>query len=578
MNKRIAACAVGAVALALAATGCSSNGSSSTSTPSPTGPQAVNINEQPYSAIQTGGTLNLSIGEIVSNKNTYNTDGNTTDGAFLAGWYMPAMMYLNTSGDMVVNPDYLTSVKADTVNGATVVTYDINPKAKFNDGTPIDIKAFQNTWNQNNGKDTKYNSASTDGWSQMKSVEQGTSPLQVVVTYNGIYPYWNTMFGSVMDPACSSVDCFNNGWVGTDLASAHPEWGAGPYTLQSLDSKAGIATFVRNPKWWGNPGKLDKIVLTQRESTAQVSAFQNGEADAVQASTADILKQVQTVANTQTRQGVSTSNALLEINSTNGVMSDIKVRQAIFTGINREQIDQVQFQGLNYKETPPGSLLLFSYQKGYTDNFSKVIPKSDPAAAKAILEADGYTMGSDGYYAKDGKQLAISFTIFGNSQNTTTRAQVIQAQMKAIGINMSIVPKASSDFSSVISQGNFQMTLLGFSQNAPNGVQFLCQVYCSPSDPNFSGLNVSGTGTKELDAEIHEIEKLPTIDQQVAAANPLEVKEFQTFGVMPLFNGPQTFQVKSSLANVGAGGLTTSGNYPTSGLPENIGFTTAQTN
>ena len=42
-----------------------------------------------------------------------------------------------------MNQDYVTEYKAQTVDGVQTVTFKINPKAAFNDGTPIDVNAVK---------------------------------------------------------------------------------------------------------------------------------------------------------------------------------------------------------------------------------------------------------------------------------------------------------------------------------------------------------------------------------------------------------------------------------------------------
>jgi peptide/nickel transport system substrate-binding protein len=557
MKKRITAIVVGACALAIVAAGCSNNSSKPGSTPSPSssgGSTFTDTNAQPYSALKQGGTISVSAGELTPQFNQFNADS-TTDTWFTWDWYNPEVIKFMPNGDLNPNPDYITAMPTeDTSTGNTVVTYELNPKAVYNDGTPIDVTSFQNTWKMNNGSDTTINANSTDGYIKITSVEPGKDNHEVVVTFDGIYPWWGGLFNSLLNPECNTADCFNNGYVGTDLASAHPEWGAGPYKLTQLDKNAGTATFVPNDKWWGNPAPLTQVNLVVRESTAAVNAFVNGETDYVGAGSADILKQVQAVPNTTTRSGANAATYMLQLNSqaSDSALSDIKVRQAIMTGIDRGQIDQVRFQGMDYTEPYPGSLLLFSFQDKYVDNFSQVIPQADPAAAMKLLEDDGYTKGSDGMYSKGGTPLQVSLTTFGDSASTKAMAQVVQTQLKAIGVDMQIVNKASSDFSTTMSTGDWEMNISGFASSDPYGVAYTCQIYCSPSDPNYSGLNKSGTGTAAMDAEIHAMEQLPTADAQIDAANKIEVEELQQYGLMPLFNGPVIYQVENGLANVGS--------------------------
>jgi len=576
MIKRIPALTAGAVALMLALSACAQSTGNGSTTPgsTPTGGAAAsfsNTNAQPYSALKDGGTLTMPIGEFTQQHNQFQQDG-TTDTWTFWDWYNPEVIKFKPNGDMNVNPNYLTSVTADTVNGKTVVTYEINPKAQFNDGTPIDVATFQNTWKANNGSDPAYLANSTDGGNKIESVEAGKDSREVIVTFVGPWPWWSGLFNSLLHPACNTADCYNTGYVGTDLASAHPEWGAGPYKLDSFDGNAGTATFVRNDKWWGNPGKLDKITLVQRDAQAEMNAINNGEVDSMEPFTAAAtLDTVKNAPGTETRMGAQAATFMLQLNSTSPTLSDIKVRQAIMMSIDRSKITEARFKGLNYTEQAPGSLLLYTFQTGYQDNFSQVVPKVDVAGAKALLEADGYTMGSDNFYTKNGTQLAIGLTYFGDAAATVAQSQMVQTMLAGAGINVTLVPKASADFSTTMAKGDWEMNISGFASSDPFGVAYTCQIWCSTADPNYSGLNKSGVGSADLDAAIHAMEALPTADEQIAAANALEVTAFGMYGLMPLFNGPSITQTKVGLANVGAGVFAAKGGA-ISDFRENIGW------
>jgi len=572
MNRKVPIL-VGCLALALTLSACTGGGktpttsspaqpsstatspSASASPSAPAGGDFTNTNAQPRSALKKGGTLNLSIGEFTPQHNQFQQDGSVDTWTFW-DWYNAEMIKFKPNGDLNINPAYLTSVTPATVNGKTVVTYEMNPKAAFNDGTPMDIKAFQNTWKANNGSDKAYLPSSTDGWNKIESVEAGKNAFEIVVTFVGPWPWWGGVFNTLLHPACNTAECFNTGYLGTDLASAHPDWGVGPYKLQSFDGNAGNAVFVPNEKWWGDPALLDKVTIVQREQQAEQNALNNGEIDTSNLFTsADALNNMKNAPGTETRKGAAVATYMLQINSQSKnapALQDIKVRQAIMMAVDRQKIDDVRFGAMGYTEKYPGSLLLFTYQTGYQDNFLKIVPKADVAGAKALLESDGWTMGSDGYYTKDGKQLAMGYTMFSNSAANVAQSQVVQAMLKDIGVNVTIVQKAAADFSTVMAQGDWDLNVSGFASSDPFGVAYTCQIYCSQDDPNYSGLNKSGTGSAAIDAEIHAMEALPTAEEQIAAANKIELEAFATYGLMPLFNGLSMAQTKTNLANVGS--------------------------
>jgi hypothetical protein len=58
----------------------------------------------------------------------------------------PVLVTYAVDGTPEFNPDHLADVRQDVVDGNTRVTYTINPKVHFNDGTPLDWKTLERIW------------------------------------------------------------------------------------------------------------------------------------------------------------------------------------------------------------------------------------------------------------------------------------------------------------------------------------------------------------------------------------------------------------------------------------------------
>ena len=86
-------------------------------------------------------------------------------------------------------------------------------------------------------------------------------------------------------------------------------------------------------------------------------------------------------------------------------MQDVALRRAVVAGMNREAIAKVRFQGLDYEEKQPGSMIHMPFSEYYQDVYPT--PNNDAAAASKILEEAGYTKNGE-FYEKDGKQAAFS--------------------------------------------------------------------------------------------------------------------------------------------------------------------------
>lgn len=575
MNKtrKLTALAAATAALAMLLAGCgagngngSSNASSATEPPagidsSYTGdlpmPKVTERydNHQSRDNVKDGGTLTLSIVEIGPNWNYLSSDGNTGYMSELWSWYQPSLLMTDqVNGSPVkVNPDFLTDMKLVSKD-PMVVQYDINPKAKWNDGSDIDWTAFKATWEAQNGSNPDYNPPSTDGFDRIASVEQGDSPKQVKVTYKTPYYPWQEVFGALVNPKAADPKTFTQGWV----KNPHNEWAAGPYKVDSFSDSQ--VTFVPNEKWWGNKPKLDKIVYKQMADTASLNAFQNGEIDAVEASTKDDIKAIRSVKDAQLRIGYSTKTRVLEYNGKSKPLDDLQVRKAITQAFDVNTYNSVQFQGLNWKAEQPGSELLLPFQKGYENNLPAEA-KYNVDNAKKTLEADGYKMGKDGYYAKGGKTLEISFTFFGDDATQQALANAYQAMMKKAGIKVKVVNVAESKFSDTVSSGNYQV--LPMAWQAPSAMTFVVsapQLYTSDGPSNFSYV-----GSKKIDELVKKAGSLSDYDEQTKAVNAAEKEAFKLYGTIPVSNPASYLGAKKGLANYGPSGF--AGN-----LPQDIGW------
>ncbi len=528
-------------ALALSACGGSGSSSSDGSTKSKetTKSKGADYLKANYDDLKEGGKLNLSIGELAEQSNPFHQDASAYV-TRLWYWYNPQLALFDDDGTWHYNPDYFDDVKAEEVGGNTVLTYKIKDEATFNDGTPIDYRAFETTWMTNNGKDIKaFPASSTDGYERIESVAPGANDKEVVVTFDGIYAWWQGLFNMVLHPTINTSDAYIHKYSN----NLNPDLGAGPYKVETYDQAGGRVSFVPNEKWWGPKGKLESVNYKVMDPQAELNAFLNGEIDVISAASAERYTAVKDKTGVTIYNTFIPSNALFMLNAKNAVLSDEKVRKAIFEAIDRESIQKVVFQGTEYTENLPGSFSLFESQKGYEDNFGKVV-RYDAEAAKKGFEEAGWVAGADGIREKDGQKLSLRFVLVGNSATAKNRASAIQQMMKNVGVDLQIEERPASEFSKIVTSRDFDAMVMGFTSTDPFGVAYFGQIYSSDS-----GLNRSGTGSPEFDKKIDELQKIGNPDEQIKKANELETEAFKFYGIMPLYNGPGKSAVKEGLAN-----------------------------
>ena len=100
------------------------------------------MNPQDPASLQEGGDLRLALSGFPENFNPLHIDGNVADAAGMLKATLPRAFTIGDDGSPTVNPDYFTNDELTGTN-PQVVTYTINPKAVWSDGSPITWEDFK---------------------------------------------------------------------------------------------------------------------------------------------------------------------------------------------------------------------------------------------------------------------------------------------------------------------------------------------------------------------------------------------------------------------------------------------------
>ncbi len=513
-------------------------------------------NPQPRDNVKQGGTLTLPLPEIPPNFNSWSVDGNSVYNNQVEYWTdNPSPWDFTVGGDVSPDKDYLSKVELVKKDPETVKVT-INKKAKWNNGDPITWKAVETAWKTQSG-DKKYNPASTDGFSNIKSVKKGASDKEAVVTFKTpTYPYQLAI--GLENPKNLDPTFYKKGWVN----KPHNELRAGPYKIKS-SSKSKLV-LVPNENWWGPKPKLDKIVYKQMEDTASINAFQNGEIDATSVGNADRLKQVKDMKGIRIERGFQTATFVYTLGQDSPLFKHDYARKAFEVGTDRKTLAKIRFQGMDWKETPPGSSLFYPWQDAYQDNMKQL--HYDPDKAKKLMESNGWKMGDDGYFQKGGKTAEFTYVDFGDDPTGAAMARAQQQMSKKVGLKMTIDNRKSSEFSKTLTKKDFDVVSMGWSGSDPFGWFWVCQIYCSDSASNYSGL-----GNKALDKKLKKPQTVSDLKTAAKLGNEAEAEALKLGGTFPLYNGPTMYAVKTGLANTNnAFSSKVSGFY--SAAPYNVGW------
>ncbi|MDO5710759.1 MAG: ABC transporter family substrate-binding protein [Micrococcales bacterium] len=507
--------------------------------------QLVSTNPQPRESLAPGRGLTLPVADLTTQWNLFNVDGADADTGYIISATDPELYVYAADGAVSARPEFLTALPTETTrDGKQVLTYRLNPEATWNDGTPIDYRAFEavRKVNARPMQTGRYDNVSTVGYEDIESVTAGSAPGEVVVTFDAGHPFHpaTELFTTLLHPAAAaSPEVFNKGFVN----NFHPEWRAGPFTLGSIDTTAKTLTLVRNPRWWGHPPLLEEITFRQMEDSTTIAAFKNGEVDAVPLSNGTRYAQIQGSPDLDIRRSQKLSTGVLIFNSSAPPLSDISVRKAMWQAIDREQWKLVRYKGMNWSEKPVNSALYYSFQPQARDNMPVT---HSLAGAKRTLEAAGYRLGDDGVYAKDGRRLSIRFTYFGDEPLMTALGQTVATQAAAAGIDVQLDNRPSGSFNAAMKIRDFTVVAMGWQSSTPSPITSVCQVMCTDGQGN-----LSATGTPALDRRIRALGAIADPIRQSAEINAIEKEWLAFYGQMPLTNGPDIWAYRRGVANLG---------------------------
>lgn len=539
--------AAAALVAALALTSCTGG---SQEVPSVGGSAEVgttnDINPQDVANLRQGGNLRLALPAFPPNFNTLHIDGNEGTSAAMLRATRPRAFRVAPDGSTTVNTDYFTSVEL-TSTDPQVVTYTINPKAVWTDGTPITWEDLASQIHATSGKDKAFLIALTNGADRVESVTRGVDDRQAVMTFAEPFVEWQGMFAgnAMLQPKSMTAnpEVFNKGQLNA------PGPSAGPFQVSNLDRGAQRITLTRNPKWWGTPPLLDTITYSVLDDAARIPALQNNSLDATGVATLDDLTIARNTPGIAIRRAPSPSWYHFTFNGAQGsILADKALRLAIAKGIDRQAIASISQRGLADNPVPLNNHLFVAGQEGYQDN-SEVVAY-DQEKAKAELDALGWRLPEGGQFReKDGKRLTIRDVLY-DSQSTRQIAQIAQNGLAQIGVQLVIEAKPGTGFfTDWIIPGNFDIAQFAWGGDAFS----LCcmnQIYTTTAESNFGKIS-----SPEIDAKVEDV--FNELDQAKARtlANELDAMIWAVGFSLPLFQTPGNLAVRSTLANYGPAGI-----------------------
>ena len=217
-------------------------------------------------------------------------------------------------------------------------------------------------------------------------------------------------------------DSFNRAPIGTGKYK-FVEWKSGQYIL-----------LERNEDYYGDKPSIKDVVVQFGDETTLVAALLNGEIDVLYNLPTAEVENVEAIDGVNVYTNEQMTVYYIGFNMLNETVSDLKVRQALAHGLDKQTIiDTVYGNGLAYVAED----IFPSNHWSHSENVT--VYEYNPELSKQLLTEAGYTFNdATGYFEKDGKTLHMVYDM-STSSTGEAMATLIQQQWKEIGVELEVI-------------------------------------------------------------------------------------------------------------------------------------------
>jgi peptide/nickel transport system substrate-binding protein len=460
---------------------------------------------------------------------------NPSDTQLSAGFIYEPLVYVNPLQQGKTTPMLASSYQWS--NGNKTLTFTIRSGVKWSDGTPMTANDVAYTFNL-----TKKNSALdlTGAWSVLSSVTASGSTVTmnfkaVAVPYfyyiadqTPIVPehVFSKMSNPVTDPVKAPV-------------------GTGPYTMSKCTPQN--ITYKANPNYW-QPG-LPKVKTLQYPAYTSNNTANDDLANGSAQWGGQYIPGIQAFYTSKSPNYhywfPPTVNVTLIPNLTDPQLKNVKVRQAISYAVNRTQVSNVGESGYEPAANQTGIV---------TPTFSSSLDQSalsawgngyDPAKAKSLLAQAGYHMSGGVMTNAAGQKLSFTVNNIGDYSDWVASMQVIQQNLKAVGIVITPHNLSNPDHVTDLNFGKFQLALYDQQTFGPSAYyelnNWLNSANTAPVGKQ-AATNYERYSNPKTDALLNQYETTTSTSEQQSILNQIQQVMLNDVPIIPVIEAVDWYQ------------------------------------
>lgn len=323
---------------------------------------------------------------------------------------------------------------------------------------------------------------------------------------------------------------------------ANPGLWLGPYRIAKMESGSSVQ-LVRNEKWQGKSPWFDTVTFRTVDNSAALTAnLLSGDVDYIAGELGIMLDEAISFErrlksqkpgkfNVVYKQGLTYEHIDLPLEKP--PFNDVRVRQALLSGINRAAISEQIFGG---KQTEAVSDIN-PLDTVFTADVATY--PYDPKRAGALLDDAGWVLKPDGFrYNAKGEKLRITLSTTAGNRTRETIAQAVQSDLKKSGIEVAIeLEPARVLFGDTMRERKFKGGVMYAWMSAPQSIPktTLYSKMIPTRENNWAGQNYPGYASAKMDKIIDDLDTVCAPAENLALWHELQKLYADDLPALPLY-------------------------------------------
>ena len=403
---------------------------------------------------------------------------------------------LDISEDLGLTPGLAESMPRQV--DKTTFIFKLREGVKFHDGTDLNAEAVKFNVDRLIAGEVK--SPYTGTWKKFTKSVTAVDSMTVKFELNEEWPSF--LWGVASSLGIASPTSVKK--LGKDYGIKGAA-GTGPFMFDKFQPKKQL-NLSRNPNYYrqGEPCLDGFQARTIKSGSVRILSLKKGDLDVINTFPESQFPQLEAEDTVIVEEGKASTLTLLPMNTRHPALKDKRVRQAIQYAVNGQELIDNVYRG--------AGVMIESVFPPWHPGFSKADTtpiRQDIEKAKSLLKEAGYGPG--------GKKLVLNMET-GSGGAHVQRGVLIQAQLKAVGIDLKVANISAGQMFSNMRSGNYQLALWQM-LGGPNMKDYAWDLYSAEGGNNVTYYNKEGgyqnARVDELANEIVETEDPSQVQAQI---------------------------------------------------------------